>query len=317
LLQRTLQGEDDYFRLRNFLRAVFLLNARLEHSWHVARLDYWRWHFIENCRFCESVEKATAIWETADGQIAGVLNALSRDEIRLHVHPKYRTPALEEEMLAYAKANFFDLTQSGRPYHYLPVFTDDTRRQEIVRRLGYQKADGFGHHWRRDLDAPIPDVAISPGYTIRSMGALDEHPARGWASWRAFHSDEGDEHYDGDWSWYQNVQSMPLYRRDLDIVAIAPGGEIAAFTTIAYDDYTRSAVCVLVGTTAEHWRKGLGKAVLFEGMRRLQKLGCTLVFATANEPPADALYHSVMHTMLVTDTWLWIAEQDSSGDEPG
>ena len=105
-------------------------------------------------------KKPTAIWETEDGQIAGVLNALSRDEIRLHVHPKYRTPALEEEMLAYAEAHFFDLTQSGRPYHYLPVFTDDTRRQEIVLRRGYQKADGFGHHWRRDLDAPIPETPV-------------------------------------------------------------------------------------------------------------------------------------------------------------
>ena len=304
LIQRTLQNEDDYFRLRNFLRAIFLLNARLEYSWHVARLDYWRWHFIENCHFCESVEKATAIWEMPDGQIAGVLNALSRDEIRLHVHPKFRTPALEGEMLAYAQANFFDLTQSGRRYHYLPVFFDDVQRQEVALHLGYEKGDGFGHHWRRDLDTPIPEAAIPPGYTIRSMGALDEHPARSWASWRAFHSDEGDEHYDGDWSWYQNIQSMPLYRRDLDIVAAAPEGKIAAFATIAYDDYTRSAVCVLVGTASEHWRKGLGKAVLFESMRRLQKLGCTRVFATANEPPADALYRSVMQSKLVTNTWM-------------
>jgi GNAT superfamily N-acetyltransferase len=306
--QHSCTSEDDYYRLRNFLRAVFLHNGRLEHSWHVARLDYWRWHFIENCRFCESVEKATAFWETPDGLIAGVLNALSHDEIRLHVHPKYRTPALEEEMLAYAEQHFTDLTESGRPYLYLPVFANDTQRQGIVIQRGYTKSDGFGHHWRRDLDTPIPEAPLAPGYTIRSMGMIDEHPARSWASWRAFHSEEGDENYDGDWSWYQNIQSMPLYRRDLDIVAVAPQGEIAAFATIAYDDYTRSAVCVLVGTAAEHWRLGLGKAVLFEGMRRLQKLGCTRVFATANEPPADALYRSVMGTMLVTDTWLKIGD---------
>ncbi|HSQ16525.1 MAG TPA: GNAT family N-acetyltransferase [Anaerolineales bacterium] len=306
--QHFCTNEDEYYRLRNFLRDVFLLNGRLEHSWHVARLDYWRWHFIDNCRFCESVKKGTALWEAEDGQIAGVVNALSRDEIRLHVHPKYRTPALEDEMLAYADEHFFDLTQSGRPYHYLPIFRDDSQRQETALRRGYKKVEGFGHHWRRDLDTPIPETPLAPDYTIRSMGGADEHPARSWASWRAFHPDEGDENYDGDWSWYQHLQSMPLYRRDLDIVAIAPQGEIAAFATIVYDDYTRSAVCVLVGTAAEHWRRGLGKAVLFEGMRRLQKLGCTRVFATANEPPADAMYRSVMGTMLVTDTWLKIGD---------
>ena len=43
------------------------------------------------------------------------------------------------------------------------------------------------------------------------------------------------------------LQSAPLYRRDLDIVAATPNGEIAAFSTISYDDYTRSAVIVLEG----------------------------------------------------------------------
>lgn len=35
--------------------------------------------------------------------------------------------------------------------------------------------------------APVPD-----GYTIRAMGPPDEHPARSWASWRAFHAGEPD-----------------------------------------------------------------------------------------------------------------------------
>jgi len=32
--------------------------------------------------------------------------------------------------------------------------------------------------------------------------------------------------------------------------------------------------------------------------------GCTLVFSTAHEEPADFLYRSVMQEMKVTDTWL-------------
>jgi hypothetical protein len=42
--KRPYQNEEDYWRMRSFLRQVFLLNDCLEHSWHVARLDYWRWH---------------------------------------------------------------------------------------------------------------------------------------------------------------------------------------------------------------------------------------------------------------------------------
>ena len=91
---------------------------------------------------------------------------------------------------------------------------------------------------------------------------------------------------------------------NLDIVAATDAGEIASFCTIYYDDYTRSAVTVLVGVAAEHWRRGLGKAVVIEGMRRLKHLGCTRVFSTANDDPADALYRSVLQEMKVTDTWI-------------
>jgi len=43
---------------------------------------------------------------------------------------------------------------------------------------------------------------------------------------------------------------------------------------------------------------------MFEGLRRLKHLGCTRVFSTANEDPADALYRSVMTDMKMTDTWV-------------
>ena len=308
---RSYQGEDDYFRIRNFLREVFLLNDRLEHSWHVARLDYWRWHFIQTCQSTGPVEQVTTLWETEDGKLAAVLHPIAHDEVRLHVHPAYRCVELEEVMLAIAEEKHSDWTDDRRRILYVPLFEHDTLRRELLIQRGYVQLEGWGHHWRRDLDAPIPDVPVPPGYVIRSMGALDEHPARSWASWRAFHEEEPDENYDGDWSWYQNIQSTPLYRRDLDIVAATQNGEIAAFCTILYDDYTRSAVCVLVGTAAEHWQRGLGKAVMFEGMRRLQKLGCLRALATAHDPPADALYRSVMQNMQMTESWckIWLPDR--------
>jgi len=304
LLRRSYQKEEDYWQIRNFLRKVFLLNGRLEHSWHVARLDYWRWHFILNCLSCGPVERVTSIWESADGDIAAVLHPISQNEIRLHVHPEQRTAELEDEIFEFAEQRLSIWNDAETSNLYIPVFEGDVLRREVVTQRGYERRPGWGHHWRRDLDLPIPETPAAGGYMIRSMGAIEEHPARSWASWRAFHADEGDENYDGDWSWYNNIQVSPLYRRDLDVVAVTDRGEIAAFCTIYYDDYTRSAVCVLVGTAAEHWRHGLGKSVMLEGMRRLRALGCTRVFATAHDTPADALYGSVMQNHLVTETWL-------------
>lgn len=306
LSMQQAQTEDDYWRIRNFLREVFLLNGRREYSWHVARLDYLRWHFILNLHICEPVEKVAMLWTTAEGQMAAVLHPVGWSEVCLHMHPHFRTADLEGEMLACAEEHFSGHDQAGKRFMYVPAFADDTQCQTILARRGYTKQGGSVHHWHRDLEAPIPEASLAAGYVIRSMGDLSEHPARSWASWRAFHAEEPDENYDGDWSWYQNIQSAPLYRRDLDIVAAAPDGSIAAFCTIYYDDYSRSAVSVLVGTAAEHWRRGLGKAVLTEGMRRLQKMGCTRLFANAYDPPADALYGSVLGTK--EDSEMWVKE---------
>jgi mycothiol synthase len=178
----------------------------------------------------------------------------------------------------------------------------DAARQEVLAKRGYKRSAQPVHHWRRDLDAPIPEVAVPAGYTIRSMGDVTEFPARSWASWRAFHPDEPDEDYEG-WKWYHNIQAGPLYRRDLDIVAAAATGEIAAFCTLWYDDVTRSAVCVLVGTAPEHQRRGLGKAVMHEGLRRLQRMGGTRALANGYDPAANALYGAVLGTCDLSDPW--------------
>jgi len=300
---RPYRTEDDYWRVRNFLREVFLLNGRREHSWHVARLDYWRQHLVLNLQVCGPLEQVITLWETADGQIAGVVHPVGWGEVRLHVHPHFRTPVLENEMLTHAEEKLPDRSQAGKRIVYVPVFSTDINRQQVLAQRGYSRRGGRAHYWSRDLDAPIPEVPVAPGYTIRAMGDPAEHPARSWASWRAFHADEPVTNYDGDWSWYQNIQSAPLYRRDLDMVAAAPNGEIAAFSTFYYDDFSRSAVAVLVGTAAEHQRRGLGKAVMFEGLRRLQRMGCTRVLANGYDPPADALYGSVLGIKEVSETW--------------
>jgi predicted N-acetyltransferase YhbS len=95
-------------------------------------------------------------------------------------------------------------------------------------------------------------------------------------------------------TWYRNVQTAPLYRRDLDLVAVAPDGAIAAFCTIWFDDVTRSAYYEPVASLPSHQRRGLGKAVMIEGLRRLQRMGATTSFVGGHSQAANALYGSVM-----------------------
>jgi mycothiol synthase len=292
LTLRNNQTEDDYWRLRAFLRETFLLHECRTFNWPAARLDYWRWHIMLNCRDTDALADWIYIWETADGQIAAVLVAEDPGQVFPQIHPAYRNAELEEEMIALAEGKFA-IEREGQQVVCIWADSQDTTRQEILMRRGYQRGRWTESQWRRDLDEPIPAVTIPEGYTIRSLGDADEIPARSWASWRGFHPDAPDEDYEG-WEWYHNIQRCPLYRRDLDIVAVAPGGEIASFTTFWYDDATRSVMVEPVATVPEHLRRGLARATISEGLRRVQKLGATRAFVSGFEPGPDGLYSSVL-----------------------
>ena len=296
LAMRPYQGEDDYWRIRAFLRQVMLLNGVSERSWQVARLDYWRWHVALNCLEREVIDDVVFLWETPEGEIAAVLNPEGDGEAHLQVHPGLRTPALEDEMLAVAEEHL-PVERDGQ--RVLTAWTDDgdEARLALLERRGYSPGEWVEHQWRRDLDAPIPEAPISPGYIVRALGDAGELPARSWASWRGFHPVEPDEDYQG-WDWYLSIQSCSLYRRYLYIVAVAPaataGGEIASFCTIWYDDVTRSAYVEPVATVPEHQRLGLARAVITEGLRRVRRLGATRAFVGGYEPGPNALYATVL-----------------------
>ncbi len=166
-------------------------------------------------------------------------------------------------------------------------------RLDIMKKHGFIRGDELESQWRRDLDGPIETAPVAEGYTIRSLGDASEIPARSWASFRGFHPNDPPEKYEG-WEWYHNIQRCPLYRRDLDIVAVAPDGVIAAFATFWYDDVTRTAYIEPVATVPEHQRKGLARAAITEGLRRVQRMGCTRAFVGGMEAGPDALYSSTL-----------------------
>ena len=101
LQMRKYQSEADFWRMRAFLREVFLLNGRRSQNWDVVRFDYWAHHVMTNCRELP-FEDYLLIWESPQGEIAGAVVAEGPNESFLQTHPAYRSPALEEAMIAAA-----------------------------------------------------------------------------------------------------------------------------------------------------------------------------------------------------------------------
>jgi GNAT superfamily N-acetyltransferase len=169
-------------------------------------------------------------------------------------------------------------------------------RQDLLRQRGYKQEGWSEHQWRRDLAEPLPDVVVPAGYCIRSLGDGLELLERCYASGLAFH--QGDlqvvSQNRADPAWYRNIQTAPLYRGDLDLVAVASDGAFAAFCTIWLDDATRSAFFEPVATVPAHQRKGLGRAILTEGLHRLRRMGARHALVSGYSQAANALYRSVM-----------------------
>lgn len=305
LSKRAFGGEEDYWRIRAFLRDVFLRNGRRERSWPAYRFDYWRWHGTMNLGD-GSLEKGVFIWEDEGGQIAAVLNQEENGHAFLQVDPRWRSAALEEEMVATAETHLARSNKEGQRRLVVWCHDDDPLRLEILAHRGYSRAPWSEYQRRQPLAEPIPDSRPAAGYVVRALGDGAELLERCYASGLAFHPDDVRFAVDNrrDPTWYRHIQNAPLYRRDLDLVAVAPDGAIASFCTIWFDDVTRCGAFEPVGTVPEHQRRGLGKAVMTEGLRRLQRLGATMAYVASFAEPAHRLYESVGFTAYeVQSAW--------------
>ena len=188
------------------------------------------------------------------------------------MHPGFRSSDFEYEMIHLAEEKFKIEDEKGQKSVCIWTNMEDSIRCDLLKNHGFEPDKWIKSQWRRDLDSPISPVKVPEGYKIRALGDFDEIPGRSWASWRGFHPISPDEEYLG-WEWYLNIQRCPLYRRDLDIVAVTSEGDIASFCTMWFDDVTRSAYIEPVATVPEHLRKGLARATITEGLNRLQKDG--------------------------------------------
>jgi mycothiol synthase len=95
---------------------------------------------------------------------------------------------------------------------------------------------------------------------------------------------------------YARLREKPAYRPDLDLVAVTPEGELAAYCIVWWDPDARTGLFEPVGTAVAHRRRGYARAMMFDALRRLRALGATdalVISVTPESEPARLLYESV------------------------
>jgi ribosomal protein S18 acetylase RimI-like enzyme len=94
---------------------------------------------------------------------------------------------------------------------------------------------------------------------------------------------------------YTHFMQLPGYHRELDIVAVAPNGVIAAYVNGWIDPVNKIGDFGPVGALQAYRRQGLTRAVLIEGLHRMKSYGMDRVCISTgvSNVPAKQLYESI------------------------
>jgi mycothiol synthase len=120
------------------------------------------------------------------------------------------------------------------------------------------------------LAGELPCSDLNGGFSLRCCKGELEVAARAKAQYGAFTSSAPFERY---LERFTNFMRSPVYDHEQDIVAVDAEGQVGAFCIVWPDMVNKVGLFEPVGTHPDFQRKGLGRAVILEGLHRLQALG--------------------------------------------
>lgn len=233
------------------------------------------------------------LWETGGGRLVGAAHPEGRPgEAFLQLHPDFRH--LEAEMVAWCEQNLGAPGPEGGSRLRLYVHDYDTPRRRLLSERGWTESAGWGMVRRRRFGArPVAVPEIAAGYTLRKTrpDPADDQAVADILN-AAF---ERDIHTAAEFHGF--TAHAPSYRRDLDLVAEAPGGGLGSYVGITWDPANRRGIFEPVCTHPAHRRRGLALTLMREGLRRLRALGATDAYVeTGDMGPANGLYDAAGFT---------------------
>jgi len=187
-----------------------------------------------------------------------------------YVRPGPSQAEVEAEIFAWAPQRFRELDAvRGQPLPYWVEARDDNPEGlALLARHGYTLDHDYAYVMlSRDLAAPLPRPDPPPGFTIRPLAGTSETDAYVALHRRAFASTSMTA------EWRTRALRMPQYDPELDLVAVAPNGQLAGFCVGWAAPERRLAQIEPLGIDPEIQGKGLGRALLLEMLARFQAHG--------------------------------------------
>jgi mycothiol synthase len=282
--RRTLPSTDE-------LRAMQTLAARYPaQATHAADLPYrlaWRGGDAAG-----RVE--TALWHAGGALVAWAVWSPAGRALEFAAHPAHAA-ALTPEVLAWgeAHARARPAAVGERLSWWVPARADDAARISRLEADGFRAARWTSLRYERALADQPPAPEPPPGFAVRPLAGAPEAATAAAAHRAAF----GSAYMTA--AWREQVLRTPGYDPQLDLVAVAPDGRLAAVALAWLGPAVRGrreGQFEPVGTAPEFRRRGLARALLLDGMRRLRAAGAThaLVETEDVRAAANGLYRTVL-----------------------
>jgi len=255
---RSYADTADYEQMRALLRTIVARRGVPTYC-TVGDLDWWRFTDEDS----NAVQQAQ-LWLDGDDVVA--IAWPGGTQVDLLTHPEHR--ALENEMLQWAEQGHVQGSDANEPFAAWGL-EHDHARTTVLQQRGYTRTDKH-FVWRaQQLDDGLPAATLPSGFTIRHVAGEDDLEQRVEVHRAAFAPSRMTA------AKHRAVMAAPTYRSDLDLIAVAPDGRFAAYCIVWLDEANRVGVFEPVGCHPDFQRRGLAKAVMMEGLRRLHALGAT------------------------------------------
>ena len=142
--------------------------------------------------------------------------------------------------------------------------------------------------FERTLDA-LPTIGLPDGFTVQGVHNLDDGRLRAVVTHGAFRPNDDWETYAAE---YAQFIGSAVYDGERDLFVRSPDGRGASACGIWFDEVNKVGLFEPVATHPDFQGKGLGKAVMAEGLRRMKAAGMqrAIVGFDPNNAAALALY---------------------------
>jgi GNAT superfamily N-acetyltransferase len=224
------------------------------------------------------IQACTRLWIDPFGHLAcfAILDMdLDSANLTFEVAPDWKEKRLEADIVAWAEAfvRKTRLTKVGIFLLEASANSDNVACIALLGQLGFDRQAVGAVHLERSLADPIPKSQLPAGFIIRPICGEAEAP-----DWVRLHRlAHGTENMTVEYKL--SMMRTPYYDPEMDLVAVAPGGGLAAYC-VCFIEVEENALtgkkrgCTdPIATHPDFQRRGLSRALMLRGLALLLERG--------------------------------------------